>query len=276
VASSPEKAKYIQVNWLSNLQMWANYSREHSALLLQVLSTNANKAFHRSLKSLAKITKLTIRPKYTLSGIIDIIGQCTLQYDKRAQKEAYDWSKRSLSVALDYPGLKLFPYPVQLLLLDEIKAGETLAESGFEPELLGDEDNPTCDCRFARSYWLPCRHVMCALSLGLINDPDWSQYTELFEESGFEIYSTRALVKVDEDDHVPVSRAIHAKQVTGEVLDQVRSRFFELADYADSLDLDEQNRLLSRWEEEVAAHSEALIGQSLAEWVKREQDVILF
>jgi Ni,Fe-hydrogenase III large subunit len=63
---------------------------------------------------------------------------------------------------------------------------------------------------------------------------------------------------------VPVSRAVHAKQVTGEVLDQVRSRFFELAEYADSLDLDKQSRLLSRWEEEVAAYSEALIGQSLA------------
>jgi hypothetical protein len=70
--------------------MWANYSREHSALLLQVLTTNPNEAFHRSLKSLAAITKLTIRPKYSLAGIIGIIAQCAERYDARAQKAAFD------------------------------------------------------------------------------------------------------------------------------------------------------------------------------------------
>jgi hypothetical protein len=46
-AASPEKARYIQSNWLANLRMWANCSREHSALLLQVLSTNPNEAPQR-------------------------------------------------------------------------------------------------------------------------------------------------------------------------------------------------------------------------------------
>ena len=73
-AASPEKAKYIRDNWLKTLPMWANYSREHSALLLQVLTTNPNEAYHRSLKALAKISKLTIRLKYSLSGIISLIA----------------------------------------------------------------------------------------------------------------------------------------------------------------------------------------------------------
>jgi hypothetical protein len=33
-AVSLEKAKYIRDNWLKTLLLWANYSREHSALLL--------------------------------------------------------------------------------------------------------------------------------------------------------------------------------------------------------------------------------------------------
>jgi hypothetical protein len=73
-AASPEKAKYIRDNWLKTLLMWANCSREHLALLLQVLTTNPNKAYYRSLKALAKITKLIIRPKYSLSGIISLIA----------------------------------------------------------------------------------------------------------------------------------------------------------------------------------------------------------
>ena len=71
--ASPEKAKYIRDNWLKTLPLWANYAREHSALLLQVLTTNPNEAYHRSLKALAKITKLTVRPRYSLSGIISLI-----------------------------------------------------------------------------------------------------------------------------------------------------------------------------------------------------------
>jgi hypothetical protein len=89
-AANSEKASYICDNWLKILPIWANCSREYSALLLQVLTTNANEAYYRSLKALAKITKLTIRPKYSLSGIISLIIQCDSKYKSRAQKAAYD------------------------------------------------------------------------------------------------------------------------------------------------------------------------------------------
>jgi hypothetical protein len=35
-ATSPEKASYIRREWEASLPIWANYAREHSALLLQV------------------------------------------------------------------------------------------------------------------------------------------------------------------------------------------------------------------------------------------------
>jgi hypothetical protein len=51
-----------------------------------------------------------------------------------------------------------------------------------------DESAGTCNCRFARCYWLLCRHVIYAYSyLGLIDEPDWP---------GFEVYSTRELIIV--------------------------------------------------------------------------------
>ena len=274
-AASPEKARYIQSNWLANLRMWANCSRDHSALLLQVLSTNPIEAFHRSLKSLAKLTKLVIRPKYSLSGIIGIIAQCANEYDNRAQKAAYNWSKKKLSVALEYPWLNDFPYPVQLLLLAEIRAAEELAELGKESHLSADQES--CDCRFARSYWLPCRHVIYAFEyLGLIEEPNWTEFANQFDESGFEVYTTRALVDI-EDDHVSnMSRDLQAKLVTSEALDQIRTRFFEVSEYSDSLDLDEKERLLKRWEDELADFSSAFIGRSFEDWIKRDDEVILF
>ncbi len=95
VAASPEKAKYIRDNWLKTLPLWANYAREHSALLLQVLTTNPNEAYHRSLKALAKITKLTVRPKYSLSGIISLIAQCVVNTRHVLKKQLMIGLKRS-------------------------------------------------------------------------------------------------------------------------------------------------------------------------------------
>jgi hypothetical protein len=273
LAGSPESADYIRNNWLPEIEKWANYARDHSALLLQVTSTNPNEAFHRSLKALGKITKLTIRPKYSLAGIIALIEQCDSSYDVRAQKAAYDWSKKRLSATLGFPWLELFPYQIQLLLLDEIKAAEALAELGKEPSLA---DDGTCSCRFARCYWLPCRHVILAFEwLALIKEPNWEDYANQFDESGFEIYSTRALIEVEEESRT-LAREIEAKLNTSEALDQVRTRFFEVSEFADQLDDEEKDRLLRRWEEEVAQFSQALIGRSLGEWVARAKDPILF
>jgi hypothetical protein len=36
IAASPEKISYICREWQASLLIWANYVREHSALLLQV------------------------------------------------------------------------------------------------------------------------------------------------------------------------------------------------------------------------------------------------
>ena len=109
LAANPESAKYIEHNWLPEIEKWGNYARDHSPLLLQVTTTNPIEAFHRSLKSLAKITKLVIRPKYSLAGIIAKIADCTDKYDARARKASYDWSKKKLSATLEFPWLNVFP-----------------------------------------------------------------------------------------------------------------------------------------------------------------------
>jgi hypothetical protein len=73
-----------------------------------------------------------------------------------------------------------------------------------------------------------------------------------------------------------VSRDKKAKLNTSETLDHVRTRFFELSEFTDSLDSDEKERLLKRWEDELADFSSAFVGCSLLDWVNRENQVILF
>ncbi|KAH7346348.1 hypothetical protein BKA65DRAFT_274970 [Rhexocercosporidium sp. MPI-PUGE-AT-0058] len=273
VAASPEKAKYIRDNWLKTLPLWANYSREHSALLLQVLTTNPNEAYHRSLKALARITKLTVRPKHSLSGIISLIAQCDSQYISRAQKAAYDWSKKKLSATLEHPWLDAFPYHVQLLLLEEIKGSEKLTESGDESGL---SELGKCDCRFARSYWLPCKHVIYAWEiLGEIEEPDWADLAEQFDESGFEIYTSKGLIEASVEEKA-LSRDLEAKLVTSEALESIRTRFFEVVEISDSLDEEARERLLRRWEVELADYTSAFIGRSVTEWLQRSDEAILF
>jgi hypothetical protein len=51
-------------------------------------------------------------------------------------------------------------------------------------------------------------------------------------------------VDVEDGDHV-ISRDLKTKQVTSEALDQIQTRFFEVAKYSDSLDSDEKNAYLS-------------------------------
>jgi hypothetical protein len=111
--------------------------------------------------------------------------------------------------------------------------------------------------------------------LGEIEEPNWKEFSEQFDESGFEVYTSRALVEVD-NEAMPVSRDLRAKLVTSEALDSIRTRFFEVAEFSDSLDSDEKDRLLRRWEEELADFSSAFIGRSLGEWLNRKDEVILF
>lgn len=273
-AEDEKSADYIRLNWLPDIEKWGNYARVHSALLLQVTSTNPIEAYHRSLKALASITKLVIRPKYSFAGIIALIGQCDDAYNTRARQASYHWAKKKLSATLEHPWLEKFPYQIQRLLLDEIRAAETLAELGQEPTL---DDDDKCACKFVRAYWLPCRHVILAFEyLSVIEEPDWQDYADQFDESGFEIYSTRTLVEVENEPSRAQSRAIEAKLNTSEALDQVRSRFFEISELSDQLDEEEKDRLLARWENDVARFSSSLIGQSLEEWVAGAEGVILF
>jgi hypothetical protein len=112
-------------------------------------------------------------------------------------------------------------------------------------------------------------------TLGEIEEPDWKGLAKQFDELGFEVYTSQALVEVD-NDVKGLSRDFEAKLVTNEALEQVRTRFFEVVEVSDSLDEEARERLLRRWEAELTDYTSAFIGRSLKEWLERDDEVILF
>ena len=67
--------------------------------------------------------------------------------------------------------------------------------------------------------------------LGEIEEPNWEDLAEQFDESWFEIYTSRALV----DGVSARSRDLEAKLVTSETLDPIKTHFFEV-ELSDTLD----------------------------------------
>ena len=49
-APDDETRKYITKQWWDTRAMWANYARQHSCLLLQIMTTNIVESWHASLK----------------------------------------------------------------------------------------------------------------------------------------------------------------------------------------------------------------------------------
>ena len=93
---------------------------------------------------------------------------------------------------------------------------------------------------------LPCRHVIYGSEhLGEIEEPDWPTFVELFDESGFDVYVTRALVEVEGEER-PLPRDVEAKHVTNEALDAVRTRFYKVVELTKDLDKEARDRLLKR------------------------------
>jgi hypothetical protein len=67
----------------------------------------------------------------------------------------------------------------------------------------------------------------------------------MFNKSGFNIYITRALVEVKEEERLP-ARDVEAKHVTIKSLDAMQTRFYKVIKLSDLLDIEARERLFKR------------------------------
>ena len=143
---------------------------------MQVLDTNPNEAYHSTLKFNHK----ALMQRFSLTGLIKHVVMISERYFVRARKNKANLRGSRLPETTALPGLALFPVPVQKLVTEEFREAHRLIQQD-EPLRPGlglsqayDEDEEedaddvalveiACDCRFFRSWRLPCRRDLRSL-----------------------------------------------------------------------------------------------------------------
>lgn len=171
------------------------------------------------------------------------------QWENRACKEEASFRTTVMAEAKDYPQLREFPYPVQKLIVQQYKEAVQIIENGDEPAgEMPDELICPISCLFYRQYQLPCKHLWhYNILFDSFHDDDWTRWAELFEDGGFEVYETTGKVHVDDGNHDVMEGPDRHMLEVREVLDHVKDKYYEMAEYTAEWTAEEQNPIIERW-----------------------------
>ncbi len=114
-AASPRQKYYFEKEWWITRADWAHYARCHSALLLQIPSTNSVESWHASLKFKVK-KKMR---QWSLLGFVKHLANIEVQWDRKTAKTASEFYSKHLSDKVHWPEMRKLPYPIQKLCLSE-------------------------------------------------------------------------------------------------------------------------------------------------------------
>ena len=130
IAAAPDsKKEYIRREWLSTRKLWAYYARQHSCLLLQVMTTNAVESWHHSLKIHAQGKGSMLR--FSLSGVAMHTLKIADQWELREQEAATRFRAYQSAECRLYPELAMFPGPVQQLIVGQLKKATEAQDQGM-------------------------------------------------------------------------------------------------------------------------------------------------
>jgi len=225
--------EYLQREFYDTRKKWANYNREHSALLKQVTTTNANESFHKAVKRESQGGKAAMA-HYSLLGCIKVVHETCCQYDARADRKEEKWFHKKLPINQRYPSLYKLPYPMQKLISKELDLAETKIQEGAE--VRGVNDDMSCSCIFSRKYQLPCQHAFYHDNLyQLMTETHWERWIFMFDECGMEVYEGMEQVyvikQIDEEIGAPIRTILRFRE-TQEVL---RAAFYRYREQMEAL-----------------------------------------
>ena len=156
--------------------MW---SRQHSPLLLQTTSTSPVELYHAALK-------YHVQASFGLIGACMTVSSVDANYSSHSKKTRLEFWIKKATETQTYPFLAGFPYPVQLLMIDEIHAVNKRIEEGKGTP---NHTVPVCHCQFFRKYLIPCRHLFhCDLLGDFLTNTHWESFQRMSAESGFDVY----------------------------------------------------------------------------------------
>lgn len=186
----------------------------------KISTTNAVEAWHRKIKTKVKGEMHRV---YSIRGTLFQVIECSDDYLRNAAAAEARFRLYRSPICSDFPGLHLekFPSPVQDLLLGQINdarkwydADEPLYERLYIPGWHGTADPqaenfstslehgveapssqdtpvdlPRCECRWYRSWQLPCAHIWHhhLLYRSLI-PAHFVRLANLWAQNGYEIY----------------------------------------------------------------------------------------
>jgi len=232
--------RYIYNEWKLTRAKWAFFPRSHIPLLIQIATTNLVELWHNSLKKPSQAAKKTqARAVFSLLDCVAEINETSLQWDARAEQRRKDFRSRNLSESQQYKMLKKFPFPVQRLLLQEIRVANRYIEDDVPIREFPDEK--ICDCKFYQKYYLPCCHIWHRHLLhSVLTRDDWENYHSMFKDNGFEVYeqyergTNTKLVREDSDgmEKGQWHQTLHAR---GQ-FERLRSKWFSFLDETETWD----------------------------------------
>ena len=117
--ASEIKRSYIKREWWNTRHQWVYYARQHSCFLLQNMTTNAMKFWHKSLKIHAKDKKSM--SKFSLVDVVSHVLKIDDQWEQRARKEELLFRFIRTAECTKHSYLAMFSESVQTLLVDQMK-----------------------------------------------------------------------------------------------------------------------------------------------------------
>ena len=184
---------------------------------------------------------------FSLIGAASHVLRIGDQWENRARSEEANFRTTMTPECQECPYLRKFPYPVQMLIVDQWKLAARSLADGDEPAgELPDELICPVDCLFWRQYQLPCRHLWhYNIVFDAFQEVNWTVWAEMFEDSGFEVYETST--RLDFDHHKEVERSDRHMLQMREVLDAIKDKYYEIAEYTAEWTAEERNPQIKRW-----------------------------
>ena len=191
--------------------------------------------------------------------------------DNRAKNAEQDFRGSKFSVCTkEYPEVGGFPVPLQKLLAVELEAVEERILAGKPTPVF--EQHLKCNCRFARRYFLPCRHIFHLDGEDkVLTPPVWKSYVDLFEEGGFEVYETMGWVDVEERLAVQESIKTRSVLVLREIEERLRQQLYTVWEIMEEegTGTEEQQEVVTSWMDHVHSSVEPLTHTAPEEIVHR-------
>ena len=291
-AAPLDKRFYIEREWVATKSQWAVYARQHSCLLLQIMTTNAVELWHSSIKHHAN-DAFHLRDLYYIEAsvciLISMINKAefikfslnktanhVIRVNDQRKKQA-DQSKTSFRIIMtlecqECSSLRKFLYSVQKLMIDQWRlAVKNLAENDEPADELLNEMICFADCLFWQQYQLPCRHLWhYQIVFDSFQQSNWNKWAKMFENSDFEVYKVAA--KLDVDDYEKIERSNRHNLQMKEILDNIKEKFYELMKHIVEWSVEKRDFSIKKWLDWLQKLTESIRSWEIEEVLQKIQN----